>query len=182
MAVEFEQYLWAQKFVNFTEEDHAHLRGLQPLIETHGPKITNKFYAIIGAHPELASFLEGRLDGLKRTHNAYMKQLVAGEYGESYFDSRVRVGMVHVVQGIKPHWVEAVMTIIRTEVLELISLNFEDPKERAAKTTAFVKICDLDAMVINFAYGEDRLDRISKFTGMSRRLIENIINLPAKKK
>ena len=54
------------------------------------------------------------------------------------------------------------------------------PAPIEGKLAAFTKICDLDLLVINLSYGEDRLDRLTEFTGMKRTLIENIIRIPRK--
>lgn len=50
----------------------------------------------------------------------------------------------------------------------------------AALQRSFTKICDLDQMVINLSYQEDRIERLTEFTGMKRALIENIIKIPKK--
>ena len=39
----------------------------------------------------------------------------------------------------------------------------------------FGRTLDLDLLVINLAYGEERLERLTRFTGMSRKLIERCI-------
>ncbi|MEZ4468482.1 MAG: protoglobin domain-containing protein [bacterium] len=181
MEISVSQFEWAKDFVGFTAQDAAQLVELGSLIADHGGTVTDYFYEVLGRVPETAKVIEGRVDALKRTHGVYMRQLVAGDYGEAYFESRIKVGKVHVVQGIEPHWVEAVMSIIRTQLIGLISEHYADAAERAAKSQALLRICDLDLLLINFAYAEERLDRLSKFTGMGRRLIENVIKMPPRK-
>ncbi|MCA9526971.1 MAG: hypothetical protein KC549_11830 [Myxococcales bacterium] len=181
MDIEVSQFEWAKNFVGFTDADAAHLVDLAGLIEAHGGVVTDHFYGVLESVPETARVIEGRVDNLKRTHGMYMRQLVAGDYGEAYFKSRIKIGEVHVVQGIEPHWVEAVMSIIRTQLIAVISENYADAAERAAKSQALIRICDLDLLLINFAYAEERLSRLSKFTGMGRKLIENVIKMPPRK-
>lgn len=178
---EIEQFEWAKKFMDFTDADAGHLAELAPVVAEHGRGITDHFYEVIGADPDTAAKVAGRVDALKQTHLRYMGELVAGDYGEAYFKSRTRVGEVHVAQGIKPHWVEAVMSIIRAQLIGLISANIDDAADRTAKCQAVIKICDLDLLLINFAYADERLERLASFTGMSRRLIENVINMPKKR-
>lgn len=181
MAIAEAQFEWAKEFVGFSADDARHLADMAVLVELHGPGITDHFYQVIQSTPETAAMVEGRVDHLKRTHMGYMKQLVGGTYGSDYFESRIRVGKVHVQQGIEPHWVEAVMSIIRTQLVSLISNHFADSDERSAKARAVLRICDLDLLLINFAYAEERLERLSKFTGMGRKLIENVIKMPPKR-
>lgn len=182
MPITMEQFDWAKTFIGFTEEDESNLATLSDLVAEKGPGITDQFYEVLQATTETASKIEGRVEGLKKTHKHYLTELVAGEYGEAYFRSRVKIGEVHVTQGIEPHWVEAVMSIIRAQLIALVATHESDPEARAAKCRAVISICDLDLLLINFAYAEERLDRLSNFTGMSRRLLENVINMPPKKK
>ena len=43
------------------------------------------------------------------------------------------------------------------------------------KFASYCKIIDLDLILINLAYNEERLDRLSAVTGMRRNLIENLV-------
>lgn len=182
MAIDIEQFNWAKTFIGFTDADAENLASLSELVAEKGPGITDQFYAVLQATAETASKVEGRVDALKKTHKRYLGELVAGDYGEGYFRSRVKIGEVHVAQGIEPHWVEAVMSIIRAQLIALVATHESDPEARAAKCRSVISICDLDLLLINFAYAEERLDRLTNFTGMSRRLLENVINMPPKSK
>jgi hypothetical protein len=50
-----------------------------------------------------------------------MAELFAGDYGEAYFDNRWKIGLAHVRVGVKPWWVEAVTSFLRTEGLGLLT-------------------------------------------------------------
>ena len=164
-------------FIGFTEDDVAALRTLAPIFATHGAAITDLFYVKLAADPEQSKLIEGRVESLKKTHNKWMSQLFAGEYGEAYFDDRWRIGLTHVRVGVKPWWVEAVSSFLRTEGVALLSREIDDPELRLAGLQALVKILDIDLMIINLAYSEETIDRLSQFTGMSRKLIERCIQL-----
>lgn len=168
-------------FLAFGPDDVANLVALQPIAAKHGPRITNAFYEVLGAVPETAKLIEGRVDALKRTHGQWLASMVAGDYGTSYLESRWRIGLAHVRIGLDPYWVEGVMSFIRTEMQKAIGAEIPNGVEAGAKAASFVKACDLDLLVINLSYGEDRLERLTSFTGMKRQLIENIIKLPPKK-
>lgn len=166
--------------VGFTEEDAANLVSIAPIVRKHGPAITDRFYETLGGVPETAKHLENKVAALKQTHTQWMASLVEGTYGEAYFASRWKIGMTHVRVGLDPHWVEGVMSFIRTAMGEALASEISDPKTLARLHASFVKICDLDLAIINLSYGEDRLDRLTAFTGMKRPLIENIIRIPKK--
>lgn len=164
--------------VGLSEEDVARLRDLGPIVAKHGPRITDQFYTTLGDTPETAKFLAGRVEHLKRTHGQWMQSLVTGPYDKSYLESRWRIGMAHVRVGLDPYWVECIMSVIRTAMGTAIGSEIANGPECAAKIASFTKVCDLDLMIINLSYGEDRLERLTAFTGMKRNLIENIIRIP----
>jgi len=168
-------------FVEFSEEDAKTLATIAPWVDAHGPQITDVFYEMIQSTPSIAKFIEGRVDELKKTHLKWMKELVGGEYGEAYFKSRWRIGEAHVRIGLEPIWVDGTMSLIRSQALTSIADNLEDKTKVADATRSLIKACDLDLAIINLAYAEDRLERLSSFTGMKRALIENVIKLPKKK-
>lgn len=180
MSVSYPEFDALKRFVDFTEEDAQNLTGLATIVEEQGPAITDHFYETLGRFDETAKLIEGRVEALKKTHRQYLAELTGGDYGEAYFARRSRIGQVHVARGIDPRFVEAVMSTIRTGMLIAIAREVADPAKAAALSASFIKLCDLDLAIINMAYNEERLDRFSAFTGMSRRLIENVIKMPAK--
>ncbi len=175
-----ELYSRLKAFVGVGPRDIENLVSLKPIAEKHGPVITDRFYARLGDVPETAALISGRVDALKRTHREWLLSLVGGEYGEAYLASRWRIGLAHVRIGLDPYWVEGVMSFIRTAMVESMGLEISDPKEVASKAASLIKACDLDLLVINLSYAEDRLERLTSFTGMKRTLIENIIRIPKK--
>ena len=56
-----------------------------------------------------------------------------------------------------------------------IEQQVADKALQADYARSVVRILDLDLMIINLAYGEERLERLSQFTGMSRKLIERCV-------
>jgi hypothetical protein len=181
MSVPLELYERLKAFMGFDANDVANLSALRPLAERYGAEITDRFYLRLGDVPETAKLIEGRVDGLKKTHREWLLSLVGGSYGAEYLESRWRIGLAHVRIGLDPFWVESVMSFIRTSMVEAMGSEFSDPKEVSAKAASLIKACDLDLLVINLSYAEDRLERLTAFTGMKRGLIENIIRIPKKK-
>ncbi len=164
-------------FIGFTEVDVASLRSLAPIFAVHGAAITDAFYVKLGADPEQSRLIEGRVDALKRTHNRWMVELFAGDYGGDYFDNRWKIGLTHVRVGVRPWWVEAVTSFLRTEGLGLLTNEIVDVGQRTRSVQALVKILDIDLMIINLAYSAETIERLTQFTGMSRKLIERCVQL-----
>jgi hypothetical protein len=167
-------------FLSFGSSDVENIRSLAPIVEKHGSGITDRFYVMLGNTPETAKQITGRVDALKRTHAEWMRTLVGGDYGEAYLVSRWRIGQAHVRTGLQPYWVEGIMSFIRTEMLGAMTKEITSTEEIARTYPSFCKACDLDLLIINLSYAEDRLDRVTDFTGMKRTLVENIIRLPRK--
>ena len=178
MTLTYADFEKLKRFVSFDDDDVARLRALAGLMARIGPLLTDAFYEVLGSEPETAQIIDGRIEALKTTHRKWLQELVAGDYGEDYFRSRIRIGQIHVIQDLAPAWVEAVMSIIRTKALQAMAMEFTDSRELASSMASFLKICDLDMLLINMAYADERLERLSSFTGMKRALIENIIRIP----
>lgn len=162
-------------FLGFDEADAANLARLAPTFAVHGPGVTDRFYTKLAEVPETAALIEGRVDALKRTHARWMGELFAGDYGPAYFDNRWKIGMAHVRVNVPTHYVEAVVSFLRTETEILLAQAFADSRVAEEHHVSLVKILDLDLMIINLAYSSERIQRLSKFTGMSGKLLERCI-------
>jgi hypothetical protein len=163
-------------FVGFSADDVKNLKELRPIFVERGPAITDRFYATLANYPDTAKLIEGRVDALKQTHMRWMLELFDGDYGAAYLDRRLMIGKVHVRIGLSPYWVEGVMSVVREEGLRIVAENEGDSVKAAARFVSLQKLLDLDLLIINLAYGEERLDRIVKITGMSRKLVERLIS------
>lgn len=164
-----------KSFVGFTAADAQNLKELRPVFVVRGPSITDRFYGTLAEHPETAKVIEGRVEALKQTHLRWMLELFDGEYGQAYLDRRLAIGRAHVRIGLPPFWVEGVMSIVREEGLKIVAETEGSSVAAAARYASLQKLLDLDILIINLAYGEERLERIVKITGMSRKLVERLI-------
>lgn len=174
MAIDVSQFEQMKSFLEFGADDAVNLKALGPVFAKHGGRITDDFYLTLEKYPTTAKLIEGRVAALKATHGRWMSELFGGSYDEAYFHNRMKVGMVHVKVGLDPYWVEGVMTHLRLAGLLAIreELSGDEAERRYA---SYVKVLDLDLAIINLAYAEERLDRLTRFTGMSRKLLENCI-------
>ncbi len=166
-----------KQFIHFDDAgDGQRLQSLAPVFAEHGPILTAAFYQRLESNPETAKLIEGRVETLKQTHTRWMNQLFAGGYAEAYFESRYRIGLTHARVGVPPRWCEAIISFLRTESLPIVMEHVGDANAFASHYSSLVKILDLDLMLINLAYEDERLRRLTDFTGMSRKLIERCIN------
>lgn len=175
MAAQRQTFDEMKSFVELDDGDVARLVALGPVFAKHGPAITDAFYDRLASFPEAAAFLEGRIAALKGTHARWMGSLFTGVYEQAWFDEQLRIGMAHVRIGLDPKWVEGVMSFLRTSSMAAIRTELGTSEAALAHHASLIKILDLDLLVINQAYAEERLDRLTAFTGMSRRLIERCV-------
>lgn len=179
MAVNTVIFEEMKTFIGFGERDVDNLRELAPIFDRHGGKMTDQFYEVLARTPATAKQIEGRVDALKATHGRWMGELFAGDYGDAYFESRMRIGNTHVRIGLAQQWVEGVMNHLRTAGQEIIYGEVADVHRAAELVGSYLRILDLDLMLINDAFANQKLDqnlaRLASFTGMSRKLLENCI-------
>lgn len=175
MATFLERYHEMKRFLGFTDADAARLVALAPLFAEVGAGVTDRFYEVLAQYPETARMIEGRVDLLKRTHAQWMTGLFAGDYGDDYANGRLRIGATHVRVGLDPAYVDGVMSMLRQEGVMAISAARAASGDAPEHICSTIRVLDLDLFIINYAYSEERLDRLSRFTGMKRALIENLI-------
>ncbi len=164
-----------KSFLAFGDEDVENLKALGPIFATHGASLTDRFYEKLGEVPVTAALIEGRVEGLKKTHAVWMGELFAGDYGEAYFERRWKIGLTHVRVNVPPHYVEAVISFLRSESELLLVAELQDAELVAKRHSSLIKLLDMDLMIINLAYAAERVDRLCNFTGMSKKLIERCI-------
>lgn len=167
------EYTQMKVFLEFDDDDVSRLKALGPLFASRGPEITDAFYARLAADAETAPIIEGRVDALKRTHIAWMGRLFDGEYGDVFLEEQLRVGRVHVRAGIVPRFVELIGSVLRQEGVKLIRTERIGDVDRVI--SSYLKVLDLALSLINYAYADERLNRMSRISGMSRTLIDRLI-------
>ncbi len=182
MTDNYATYTEMRDFLKLGDEDAARLKALRPVFEKHGPAITDAFYDALEATPRTAAIIEGRVDALKKTHLAWTLNLFEGDYGRPFFEAQYRIGEVHVAQNISPELVEGVMNCLRIGGRRAIEAELGATPEAMLHYDSLVKVLDLALMTINLAYHDERIERISAFTGMSRKLLENLVKHGGKKK
>jgi hypothetical protein len=94
-------------FVSFTSDDARALEELLPIITANADTIVDQFYANIERYPEMMDVIKSAgssVERLKVTQKRYLLELFEGDYGNSYFERRLRIGVVHNRIGLTPRW------------------------------------------------------------------------------
>jgi uncharacterized membrane protein (DUF373 family) len=92
--------------------------------------------------------------------------------GLSTFSAALRVGHVHVRIGLKAHFVNAAMQVIRRFTVGMIRDNFPDREERRKKTEAMEKILDINLDIMTASYIEEELKKVFISQRLESKLIK----------
>jgi uncharacterized membrane protein (DUF373 family) len=146
----------------FTEEDAELLRQLRPLAEANKERMVDEFYDYLLGIPETAEFLKDNslLQRLRKTHQEWFLALFTGSYDNLYYHTLQRIGQTHVRIGLKAHFVNAAMNVIRHFVIELLQENFPNIQERRKFRNAAEKIVDINLDIMSASYQEEELKKV----------------------
>ncbi len=162
-----------RRYVGFGDADEAALRALHPFAKPHFAEISETFYDRILAHPEARRALEGgesTVGRLKITLQAWMDLLLRGPWDDVYYETRARIGRVHVRIALPPHYMFGAMNVIRRELTWLVDQQVGSKAEESrARREAVGKVLDLELAIMLHTYREDllsqqaRVERLSTF-------------------
>jgi len=167
-----ENFIRAKDFCNFDSTYAKVLPSIKDDIMQHSDSITNAFYERLANDPVAAAIVSGRIDKLKATHKIWMEGLFCGDYGDTYFEQRYKIGVTHVNAKIDPFFVEVITSFLRRQFSGVLASN-------QLGLEAALAILDLDTMIIIGAYHEDRMKRMSDVTGMNQSLLERLMSFKA---
>ncbi len=86
-------------------EDKVVLHSVAKVLGPQMGKITDAFYEHLESFPEAIDVIVkagSSIGKLKKTNPEYFAQLFAAEFGNEYFESRLRIGKIHATIGITP--------------------------------------------------------------------------------
>jgi signal transduction histidine kinase len=83
---------------------------------------------------------------------AYIKSMLGGVYDDKYFSRRLKVGIVHEVQGVKPQWYLGAWRLASDVVEQLLKEDAVAPEKALVLMATFEKIAQLDADLALEAY------------------------------
>ena len=141
-----------------TDADKQALRDLKPFFDKNIDTIVDAFYDHLGQFPEalaIVSSAGSSIEALKKTNPRYFAEMLSGEFGESYFESRYVVGKIHAQIGLEPKWFYAAMSTYYDVIYDLlVKSNKFNPGRLTSFMTAFQKALNLDQALVMEAYVE----------------------------
>jgi len=141
-----------QNVSGFNTEDLALLARIGPVISPSLPRLTDLFYERLLADPATAAMVEGRIDKLKTTHIAWLKELFSGNNPEEIVAHQEMIGRAHVKAKIPPVFVAASMSFLRATFPHMFAAVLTDKAEVTSATTAILRTLDVSQYLIDRAY------------------------------
>jgi hypothetical protein len=124
------------------------------------PKLTERFYEQLQSDPATAAMLTGRVEALKMTHLAWLKELFSGVGADALVSRQEMIGRMHVKAKVPPVFVAASMSFLRAEFPKHFAGVFNDKSESAQATTSILRTLDVCQYLIDRAYNECLMDNL----------------------
>ncbi len=158
----------------FTEEDAGLLKSLQSLTAANADRMADEFYDFLLGIPETAEYLKDDLilQRLKTTHKEWFVSLFSGSYDNQYLHVLQRIGHAHVRVGLKAHYVNAAMNVVRRFLIELLQENFPVLEERRKYRNAVERIIDINLDIMSASYQEEELKKVFVSHRLESQLIK----------
>jgi PAS domain S-box-containing protein len=166
---------WA--FLEFGPEDVELLRSVHDELGAYRDSLTTSFYDHLFQEPELASMLGSgpQLDSLRRVQGSYFESLTSGEYGTQYVQSRVRVGAVHQLIGLKPKWYVGASRKYMSLLIPALHKLLAHDSERLIRTVnAMQKVLMFDIGIALEAYFEAGRRNVRQAEYFSQTILDNM--------
>ncbi|MBI1314309.1 hypothetical protein GC176_23690 [bacterium] len=105
-GISAEQQTLRKQFLQLTDDDVRSVRELQQWTSDVAAELAEQFYRHLLAHPESAKLLSSPelVERLKVAQASYFQELLAGDYGDEYFERRLQVGATHHEIGLEPQF------------------------------------------------------------------------------
>ncbi len=151
-------------------EGQSILASLAPALEAYLPEVTERFYTLLEADAQTAPYLVGRIDALKQTHIAWMRDIISGVYDDAFISRQEKIGEVHVKVHIPPHFVAASMSLLRSELPMLVERVEHDPDRAGHAIKSLMQVLDLCHYLIDRKYSETLMDNLGISPALLMRL------------
>ncbi len=142
-------------FLDFTEIDAARLLELAGMFEEISGELADNFYAYLRSFEETAVYLEDDdlVAKLVEAQRRHFRELVGGDYGLGFVESRLRVGLAHAQINLEPRWYLGAYALQQRRIQSHLIQRFaSDPGRLEAYLSALSKIILFDVTLAMESY------------------------------
>ncbi len=188
IGLDSQEIQWRKEFTGFDGDDRDRLAELEPVIEPVKDDAVEAFYDNLQAHSETRAIFDRSsrsIDELKQTQHQYLSRLFSGEYNQSYFQSRARIGKIHDMLDLGPkiylgaytQFYEQLFGAVFDDLLDRLDVD-EDEREAVEETEtrimSMLKLMNLDQQVAMDTYIEAYSQRVDAVIDEQTQLMEDV--------
>ena len=170
---------YAKQFSGLDNDSIVLLHQVYPDVSARLQEVSDIFYDRLLCIPKTRDFLEGRVEGLKKTHVAWLHELFSSDFGTEYTQKLYTVGDVHVRVKLPVEFVAGAMTIIQSELIRIFGEVYASDQEKLLKVIrALNAATGFSLLIMQESYQSstlaEELEKFLRITGMSRKLFDNL--------
>lgn len=158
----------------FAADDERRLSQLHSIMANHAEEMASALSSyIMSTRTGMRRLAEEtrRVHLFESQKNWYMA-LFEGRYDNRYYDRLIRIGVVHVKNGVDAHYLNRAVNIIRNIGVNIIYEMNDDQAETLANIIAFEKILDINLDVMTSSYIEEEIRVYSSMYKIKSTLID----------
>jgi uncharacterized membrane protein (DUF373 family) len=143
---------------NFTPKDEERLTSLSTLMKDYAEECVRRLHEKIYEMKD--ALLIEKLDtrkNLSQHQKSWFLALFSGDYDSHYYHRLIKIGRVHMKEGIEPHYLSVSMNTLRAFLMEVLSERIEDRELRTELKESLNKIIDINLDIITNAYVEEEI-------------------------
>ncbi len=115
---------WRKGFTRFDEEDADRLAAMEDTFDRIADDLVTDFYDHLESFSESQAIVDSStksVEALKGSQAAYLRELGAGTYDQSYFDRRARIGKIHDMLDMGPKFYLGAYSVYYRGILDAVA-------------------------------------------------------------
>lgn len=161
---------------NWTEEDEENLRRIAWMGEKYKEEFVEEFYRYLENFPDAGKYLSSK--EVRDRHEEKIKRwfvsLFTSKYDAQYLKGLYSVGEDHLKIGLPLHYVQALISFVRSYLMNIISREMGTSAETSKILISVNKALDINLDVMNNSFREEELRLRDSMGKYQKILIENI--------
>jgi uncharacterized membrane protein (DUF373 family) len=161
---------------NWTEEDEENLRKVAWIGEKYKEEFVEEFYIYLENLPDASKYLSSKeiRDRHKEKIKKWFVSLFTSKYDAQYLKGLYRVGEVHFKIGLPPHYVQALMSFVRSYLMNIINREMGVSTETSRILLSINKALDINLDLMINSFREEELRLYHAMGKYQKILIENV--------
>jgi uncharacterized membrane protein (DUF373 family) len=147
---------------HFTADDEQTLKELAEIFLPIADELASEFVSFLMDNPDTAGFLpsEAHKKRRKETIKKWFEELFTSSYNAAYITRIWKIGKVHVKIGLKGHYVNASMNMVRNFCFQRINATVSDFSQGQSLLKTMNKVLDINLDILTSSYREEELKKV----------------------